>query len=56
MSRFWTSWRTSLVGLFLGALQMKAGGMTWSNAGTAAGLTLLGALAKDHNVSGTDPK
>jgi hypothetical protein len=56
MSRFFKSWKTTLMGLLVGALQAKAGGMTWGSIGIGVGTAVLGGLAKDADVSGTDPK
>ena len=46
------NWKTTLAGLGAAFLQLLAGGMTAKNAGVAIGLAAIGALAKDHNVTG----
>jgi hypothetical protein len=47
-----TSWKTSLLGIGLGFLNLVVNGMTAKQAGMSLGLAALGCLAKDHNVTG----
>ena len=49
------NWRTTAAGYIAATLQLWAGGMTIKNAAAAAGLALIGTLAKDHNVTGVGP-
>ena len=51
-SAIFTSWRTTAAGAVMAVLQMVAGGMTWKAALSALPMLLLGALAKDSNVTG----
>lgn len=46
------SWKTTLLGLGLGALNLFANGASPKQVGLSLGLLALGAVAKDHNVSG----
>lgn len=46
------NWKTTVIGVIAAALQMYAGGMNLKSAAMAAGLAALGAVAKDHDVSG----
>lgn len=50
------NWKTSLFGLLTGAgyllLQALAGGVRPKDALLATGIAVLGAVAKDHNVTG----
>ena len=50
------NWKTTLIGLLTGAgyllLQSLSGGMKVRDAVLATGIAVLGAVAKDHNVTG----
>ena len=46
------SWKTTLAGLIGAVANLMAGGMNTKTAIVSVGLATLGALAKDHNVSG----
>lgn len=55
------NWKTTLMGILTGAgylfLQALAGGVKPKDAALATGIVLLGAFAKDHNVTGgTSPQ
>ena len=52
----WGSFKTTLVGLGVGILNLYANGMTLKNSALSVGFAVLGALAKDYNVSGSNPK
>lgn len=47
-----TSWKTSLIGLGIGFLNLLANGLTPKQAGLSLGVAILGCLAKDHDVTG----
>jgi hypothetical protein len=47
-----TSWKTSLLGLGAGIMQLLSQGTNWKSVIAAAGVTLLGWFAKDNNVTG----
>lgn len=47
------NWKTSLLGLGAGALNLLANGAKWQQVLLSVGLAGLGLFAKDHNVSGT---
>ena len=57
LTGFWTtiprSWKTSLIGFALGVMNLVAQGINWKTAVQSALIALLGAVAKDYNVSGT---
>ena len=46
------SWRTSLLGLGAGALNLFANGTHWKEVLLSFGIAALGLAAKDSNVSG----
>lgn len=48
----WASFKTTLVGLGVGFINLYAGGMTAKNAALSVGLALLGALSKDFDATG----
>lgn len=48
-----TSWKTTLVGILVGFLNLWAGGTSPKNAAVSVGIALLGAVAKDFNTHGT---
>lgn len=46
------NWKTSLLGLGAGAINLLANGMNWKQVLLSAGIGALGIYAKDYNVSG----
>lgn len=46
------NWKTTLAGLLSGGLNLFANGMGWKQILLTVGLGALGAVAKDHNVTG----
>ena len=46
------SWKTTVFGLLGSALQAYLGGMNWKSFAAAAPTLIIGALAKDADVSG----
>ena len=46
------SWKTTVFGLLGSALQAYLGGMNWKSIAMAAPTLIVGALAKDADVSG----
>ncbi len=46
------NWKTTLFGLAAAALNLFANGTNWKQVLVALGLAGLGAVAKDHNVTG----
>jgi len=52
MSTFWKSWKTSLLGIASGALNLASQGTNWKSIAFSSALTLFGLFAKDHNVTG----
>jgi hypothetical protein len=49
------SWKTTVLGLIIGALNMYANGTNWKQILISAGLAGFGVLAKDFDVSGQQP-
>jgi len=47
-----TSWKTSLLGIGAGALNLLANGTNWKQVLFTVGLSALGLFAKDNNVTG----
>ena len=47
-----TSWKTTLVGILAAALQLYANGANLKSIALAVSLAGLGAVAKDHDVTG----
>lgn len=47
-----SNWKTTLFGLGAGALNMFANGVGWKQVLLSIGLAAMGAVAKDHNVTG----
>ena len=52
LGSFLVSWKTSLIGLVMGAFQLHQGGMNWKSAAMAALMAALGLAAKDGQVTG----
>ena len=52
LGTFLISWKTSLIGVVMAALQLHQGGMGWKSAIMAALMAALGLAAKDSNVTG----
>jgi hypothetical protein len=52
LGTFLVSWKTSLIGVVMAALQLHQGGMNWKSAAMAALMAGLGLAAKDGNVTG----
>ena len=52
MATFLANWKTSLIGVVMGAIQLHQGGLSWQNAAFAALMAALGLAAKDSNVTG----
>ena len=52
----WGSFKTTLAGLGVGILNLYANGMSIKNAALSVGFAFLGAVAKDFNISGSNPK
>lgn len=50
------SWKTTTIGFAAAVLQLMAGGMNLKSAAMAAAVAALGAMAKDHDVSGAKPQ
>ena len=48
----WASFKTTLVGVGVGFLNLYANGATAKNAALSIGIALLGSLAKDFNATG----
>ena len=48
----WGSFKTTLVGVGIGFLNLYANGMSPKNAALSVGLALLGAVSKDFNATG----
>jgi hypothetical protein len=46
------NWKTTVAGFAAGFLSLYANGMNAKSAATAAGLALIGSLAKDSDVTG----
>src|SRR5262245_37497121 len=46
------NWKTTLIGIAAGVLNLVANGATWKNAALSVLLGLFGASAKDHDVTG----
>lgn len=46
------NWKTTLFGVGAGALNLFANGMKWQQVLMSIGLAALGAVAKDHDVTG----
>lgn len=46
------NWKTTLLGIAVAVLNLYAGGVTIKTAALSVGLGLLGAAAKDSNVTG----
>ena len=46
------NWKTTVAGLSFGVLNLVLSGATVKNAVLSVGLAAIGALAKDHNVTG----
>jgi len=46
------NWKTSFVGIGVGALNLFANGTNWKQVLVAAGIAALGVFAKDNNVTG----
>jgi hypothetical protein len=51
-----TSWKTTALGVFIGAMTIAIGyyqpGMSWKTWALGAGIALFGAVSKDFNVTG----
>lgn len=43
------NWKTTLLGLMAGVLNLVANGATWKSAALSVGLAAVGAVAKDYN-------
>jgi hypothetical protein len=50
------NWKTTLLGIGAGVLNLVANGMTWKQALLSTGLAALGFFAKDKNVTGGDTR
>lgn len=46
------NWKTTLAGVLGAVLNLVANGTNWKAASVSVGLAAIGALAKDHNVTG----
>ena len=46
------SWKTSIAGLAGGALTAIAGGMDWKHVLAGIAIAIIGAVSKDHDVTG----
>lgn len=46
-----SNWKTSLLGIASGALNLLANGTNWKQVLLSVGVAGLGLFAKDHNVS-----
>lgn len=46
------NWKTTLLGIGAAVFNLVANGATWKSAGLSVLLGLLGATAKDHDVTG----
>ena len=51
LGSFLVNWKTSLIGLVMGAVQLHQGGLNWKSAVMAALMAALGVAAKDSNVT-----
>lgn len=49
------NWKTTALGFVAAVLQLMAGGMNAKTAASAAAIALLGTVAKDYDVSHTQP-
>lgn len=49
------NWKTTVLGFAAGVLQLMANGFTLQSAAAATAMALLGAFAKDYDVSHTKP-
>lgn len=46
------NWKTTLMGISAGVLNLFANGTNWKQVLVSAGVAFLGAFAKDNNVTG----
>lgn len=46
------NWKTTLIGIVGGALNLFASGVNWKSVAMSAALAALGAVSKDSNVTG----